>query len=500
MNVSRRWFIGGAASFGAFQGCRFIESPFGRNGVARLKIGIVSDIHVIAENTDRICQGNTRTFRHALRWFDAQGVDAVIIAGDMADAGLVSQLQCVADAWNAVFPGGRSALDGRKVERCFIYGNHDWDGYSYNYRVFGVSSRDLYPDHIQANGMKKTWEQVFEEEYRPVYRKEVKGYTFVGSHWDGANGSGRKGGADIAPFFAEHGKSIDPALPFFYFQHPHPKDTCYGAWAWGHDNGISTRVLSAYPNAIAFSGHSHYSLLDERGIWQGTFTSIGTGSLRYAGDPYSEFESVGGYENTRFGWAGMRKGSTPKLMEPVRAGDCRCGQLMSVYDDRIVLTRRDFVSGLDLGPDRVMPLPVAESKPFAFTEHAKRFPAPSFAAGAEIKVERDTRKIRDGETEREIGVFNLTVPLAQQTFANRVYRYELRVENGSGEVVLTRHVLAPDYHLPLAKAPAAFVVPVPEDDLPESGECCFSVAPVNCFGKVGAPLRTAMVSIHAGGE
>ncbi len=27
-----------------------------------------------------------------------------MIAGDMADAGLVSQLQCVADAWYKVFP------------------------------------------------------------------------------------------------------------------------------------------------------------------------------------------------------------------------------------------------------------------------------------------------------------------------------------------------------------------------------------------------------------
>ena len=81
MNISRRWFIGGAASLGAFQGCRFIESPFGRSGVARLKFGVVSDIHIIAENTDRTGQGNTRTLKRTFKWFDAQGADGVIIAG-----------------------------------------------------------------------------------------------------------------------------------------------------------------------------------------------------------------------------------------------------------------------------------------------------------------------------------------------------------------------------------------------------------------------------------
>ena len=232
MNISRRWFIGGAASLGAFQGCRFIESPFGRSGVARLKFGVVSDIHIIAENTDRTGQGNTRTLKRTFKWFDAQGADGVIIAGDMADAGLISQLQCVADAWNAVFPGNRSRLDGRPVEKLFIYGNHDWEGFNYGYNIFDVPSGELPADMIRNVGMKKVWEEVFEEEYAPIYKKEIKGYSFIGAHWDGANGSGWGNAPDLAPFFAAHGKELDPALPFFYFQHPHPKDTCYGSWAW----------------------------------------------------------------------------------------------------------------------------------------------------------------------------------------------------------------------------------------------------------------------------
>ena len=494
MNISRRFFIGGAASFGAFQGCRLAQGP-SLGGVARLKFGVVSDIHVIAENTDRPHQGNTRTFRRALRWFDAQGVDGVIIAGDMADAGLVSQLQCVADAWNAVFPGNRSRLDGRPVEKLFVYGNHDWEGYNYGYSIFGKPSGELTPDKIRTVGLKKAWEEVFEEEYAPVYRKVVKGYSFVGGHWDGDNGSAWGAGPDIAPFFAAHGKEIDPSLPFFYFQHPHPKDTCYGSWAWGHDAGVTTKVLSAYPNAIAFSGHSHYSLTDERSIWQGAFTSLGTGSLRYSCVAENEFADQGGLENGK-GAANNRKGSAERLMPNVDVGEERNGMLFSVYDDHISITRRDFMCDMDLGPDWVMPLPAAESKPFAFAAHAKTFPALAFAADAKIKVERAKRKVGKKEAE----VFNLTVPSAAQTFSNRVFRYDVRIETKDGKAVLTRHLMAPGFHLPFEKSNRPFVLPVPVSDVPQDAEFRFAVVPVNSFGHGGAPLTTEYLKAASASE
>ena len=40
-------------------------------------------------------------------------------------------------------------------------------------------------------------------------------------------------------------------------------------------------ILKKYPNIIHFSGHSHFSLIDERSIWQKEFTSIQTQSVSY---------------------------------------------------------------------------------------------------------------------------------------------------------------------------------------------------------------------------
>ena len=61
-----------------------------------LTFGVVSDLHVIAENVDRGWQGNARAFRNALRWFAEAGVDAVqevgSAIGDLATG-----------AWDALF-------------------------------------------------------------------------------------------------------------------------------------------------------------------------------------------------------------------------------------------------------------------------------------------------------------------------------------------------------------------------------------------------------------
>ena len=126
-NVSRRWFIGGAASFGAFGGCRFFTGSDSAAGTPNVTFGVVSDIHIVAlaaAGEDERKANNELTFVRTLEWFRDQGVDGVIVAGDMADNGIISQLEAVAAAWNRVFPGDR-APDGRKVERLFVYGNHD---------------------------------------------------------------------------------------------------------------------------------------------------------------------------------------------------------------------------------------------------------------------------------------------------------------------------------------------------------------------------------------
>jgi len=509
MDISRRqFFIGGAAAFGAFGGCRFFrDANFAAGGVPKLRFGVVSDIHITKIGADEKMEerGNNLTFKHTLEWFRSQNVDAVMIAGDMADNGMVEQMEAVAQAWYAVFPGDRYP-DGRPIEKVFVIGNHDYHGY-----LYGRHAEKRFPDmservkHVLRSDFATRWKRIFNEDYTRFYRKEIKGYTFLGQHWDDGKGmetayGSCDFGAELQAFLAVKGGTLDPSLPFFYVQHPHPKDTCYGPWAWGHDSGKVTAALAAYPNAIAFSGHSHYSLTDERSMWQGAFTSVGTSSLRYTGMPYDECLPIG-YENTstegKLGW----RYDAAKLMPRFAAGDCRQGMLWSVYDDCIVVRRREFLSNLDVGDDWVLPLPSAEPKPFAFAERAKKFRAPSFPAGAKLAVSTVQAKSRGGNSRDgkesvpsvEKSAFKVVAPAVVADRNARLYKLEFVAESKAG-TKKTKLIMPEGFNHAVghAKASAPSFCLFARDEF--KGEVRFTVTPFNCFGARGTPLVSDWVA------
>lgn len=499
-NISRRWFIGGLASFGAFGGNRIFTAHAGTysQGRPNLSFGVVSDVHVRLDISGEGFSQNhdTSTFIHTLEWFRSQGVDGVMIVGDIADKGLVKELQYVADAWQKVFPNDK-APDGRHVQRLFVYGNHDFEGYKY-----GDYAKKIWPDEVaRANNVLRTnlkgnWENIFHEEFSPVMSWEVNGYSFVGGQWtaDKCRGKEETGIGGVEDYFAAHKNLLDPKKPFFYFQHPHPKDTCYGSWAWGHDDGRATRALTPFPNAIAFSGHSHTSLTHDQSIWQGAFTSLGTSSLRYTGGSYAIARYPEGYEN-----GGGTGAFDPYKVTPGYGStmDGRQGMLVRVYDSHVTFTRREFVYDQSLGEDWVLPLPAAESKPFAFAEHAKRSIAPEFPAGASILVSRGRAKNRGavkkgknpGIPSVEKDVFMLDFPAATAS-KGRVFDYEIVAAPKGGGKKVRRYLMADGYNMspdnPRARRPVTCRIAA--DQLPKGVPFCFAVRPVNSLGKTGTPI------------
>jgi hypothetical protein len=74
-----------------------------------------------------------------------------------------------------------------------------------------------------------------------------------------------------------------PEKPIFVFMHVPPQNTCYGSTVsdgWG--TKFFLPVLNRYPQAIVFSGHSHWPIGDPRSIHQGVFTAVNDGSLTYS--------------------------------------------------------------------------------------------------------------------------------------------------------------------------------------------------------------------------
>ena len=122
-----------------------------------------------------------RTFKY----FRDREVDAVLIAGDMADTGLERQMRLVAQTWFKVFPKDRLP-NGRHVERLFVYGNHDIEGHHYGTITEALQGDDreqtLAKEAI-CDRREQLWKKYYKEKFQPIYMKEVKGYKFIGAHW-----------------------------------------------------------------------------------------------------------------------------------------------------------------------------------------------------------------------------------------------------------------------------------------------------------------------------
>ena len=494
VNLSRRGFIGGVASFLAMCRGRVFAAEPGvfTGGTPNLTFGVLSDVHICLAPGGRTLKKGYEidTLVKAFTWFRDNGVDAVVIAGDMAHSGLVGELKGVADAWFQVFPDDK-APDGRKVERIFVFGNHDWSSPG--------RAKEVYADETERNANllvndpQKWWKEIFREDWSPFYRKTVNGYDFVGAHWTngGCNGKKEVFTKGMREFYA--GQTFDPKKPFFHIQHPQPKGTAHGEDVWGQDDGVSTEILSAHPNAVAFSGHSHTSLTDVRSIWQGAFTSVGCGTLRDVGPipplPPGTTTFAGGCENYK-----SPKGGTPetfdarKAMAMIDKYNCRQGQLVRVYSDRMVFSRREFVTGVQLGPDLVMPLPVNGRKPFAFPERQAAAKPPAFPADAKVAVKKVAAKLRIRKSNAKTECWELEFPAANAQKGARPALYEIGARGPDGRPC-TFGLACEGFRFPLSDKRARKNLVFRVDCSRVAAEPDFSVRAVSVWGKWSEPLK-----------
>ena len=486
MNFSRREFVGGALAFGTLGGSQLAATAAGAINCAppisdaqervppRLRFGVMSDVH-IGGKPDAVA-----TLEKVLRWFAAENVDAVLCPGDIAHSGLIDELEKFAAAWYGVFPDGKAA-DGHKVELMIATGNHDVDAWGGRWKNFSEEQLRAHCFTYKDNP-ERTWQRLFGQKWEVIWRREVKGYTFIGSQWSSLK-------PPIEEYMRKNAATFDPSKPFFYSQHEHPKGTCHGSYSMGDDRGESVRALSPFPNAVAITGHSHCAISDERTVWQGAFTSIGGGCLH---------EGAGGfdYDNVTAFW---HPSSKTKLMASLAdpkpwGGDAKGGgcELVEVYDGHLVVHRRSVMFGCPIGPAFVVPLPARNDGPLDFARRAAHRDAPQFAADAKIAAKYCPKGhalesvARKGEP-----CFYVTFPRAKTVKGSRVFDYMV-----VAEVTDAQERVPPVTRKPIA---AGFAYPEAYADIP--GECLFSakelpvgkpirftVTPRDCFGLAGKPL------------
>lgn len=469
--MNRREFLQRSS---ALAGAAYLSAPAFADalltlGDPNLVIGIVSDIHIRGTES-------AVTFKHTLEYFRSLKVDGVIIAGDMADQGLEPQLKVVADTWYNVFPNDEG-LDGKHTEKLFVYGNHDLEGYSWSGVINSVGS-----ETAQTQGIGKrpaeVWKSCFKEEYSPIWFKTIKGYHFIGAHWHTNNIPG------LAELMQQHGNELKTEKPFFYIQHPHLKNTCNGPWAWGQDDGTVTKLMSNYPNAVAFSGHSHSPLTDDRDLWQGSFTSIGTASLQY-------LYPMPARENT------YQDDSNLRPIYQMANMDCsqgRQGMIMRVYDNAITLERREFVYDQQLDDNWILPWPISQSEPLSFENRSKTAPIPQFEAGAIATVTQATGKNRNGVETEQVTVHFPNV-LKKRTGV-RAFDFEVQVEwewLDCRFISATKRVFSPKSLFAETQDEGEVICVFATSELPKDRDFRFVIRPCNCYSGKGEPIYTDWV-------
>lgn len=298
------------------------------------KVGVISDTQL--PPTEDALEDSDLYVKHlkdALTAMKNNNVDMILFAGDIGDLGTYFAFELYEKTIDEVYGNDRPIIQT-------VMGNHDF----WNKNAFTSIN------HIKA------FKEVMNQS--PWTHYVVNGYHFIGASPN--CGLMRRDYVLTSRWLEkelEKASKDSNGKPIFVTTHNQPKDTCYGSDEWG-DSSLND-VLSKYPNAVLFGGHSHYSVLDERTIWQGEYTVIQTQSLSY-------IELEKGKENGTI---------------PPNSDENPMGYIMEFTDDEIKIHRISF-DGSEMGVERkadmlwTLPLPYENDGKYSFENRANINKAP----------------------------------------------------------------------------------------------------------------------------
>ncbi len=275
-----------------------------------LKVAVISDLQL--PDSDSKTSHQYESFEKTLTMLKDKRMDALIIAGDFTDLSTKKAWSSFKEIYDGVMSGSSQPVP------LFIMGNHD-----YWLNSFFSSFEIATPAKLQKRFTEYTGEY-------PFSHKVINGYHFI--CMSSSDGSYDKSYSDREWVKEQLDSAVadDPFKPIFVITHINPENTAYGSDEWG--NKDITDILKDYSQVISISGHSHYSLIDERSIWQGSFTAFTTQSLDYI-----ELES------------GKFNGSIPKDAYGNSLADVLPGCLyMEIEENQVTVQRLEANTGEQL--------------------------------------------------------------------------------------------------------------------------------------------------------
>lgn len=328
-----------------------------------LSVAVISDLQL--PNSKSKDTHQYESFEKTLTMIKDRNPDVLIIAGDYTDVGTRNAWGTYKEIYDKVM------ADSKEPIMMGIMGNHDyWLPY--------------FAECFEVPTPAKQIKRFTKYTGQPLYSHQtVNGYHFI--CWSSSDGSYDKSYENKDQMRAEIEKAIedDPSKPVFVITHLNPSETAYGSDEWGNDD--INEVLKDYPQVVSLSGHSHYSLLDERSIFQGSYTALTTQSLDYI-----ELET------------GKYNGSVPKDAYGNRnlAEDMPLCLFMSVSDDNVTIERLEANTGKTAKEPWVIEAPFDNPAKYQLETRKADNSAPVLDSNLTVSV----KKITDINSEKQNAV------------------------------------------------------------------------------------------------
>lgn len=385
--------------------------------------GVVSDVHVngTQRHTDKWVSALKQISSKAAEQ-DPDGLDAVLVVGDLIDSPSSSQLGAFKSAYESVF-------DPAKMPMIYTIGNHDVPGYRWSSSM--VSDASYIRSQLGSNYFLKDIDN--EARTSMECRHCVVGdYHILCVSPNGTNPIVYSQSAlNWLDSQLSELTASDPERYVIVLTHPMISNTVYGSRlgepGWEEDwysslgrywaTDALTSILSKYPQVVDFGGHLHFPLNDPRSAWQGDFTVFGCASTRYMAIEPAGYEGV--------------TSSTTVLQDSEEFSQ---GNVLQFDESgNLRLLRMDFYNGAVIGEPITLSYPVSTKDHLSKLNHTTLSIGNSAPSLSTMEVQ-----VTDG---------NVSVTWAAGTDDEFVHHYELTLSRGSSEVAVKK-VLADFYKHP----------------------------------------------------
>ena len=230
-------------------------------------------------------------------------------------------------------------------------------------------------------------------------------------------------------------------------------------------------TIKDYQNVISISGHSHYSIIDDKSIWQGQFTAIQTQSTSY-------IELEPGTEN----------GSIPRdeLNDYFVSRKNPMGYFVYINSNEVRFKRFSYASNNYFLPDWVYPLPI-DKKNFIYDFESRKEKTPLIGWKENQIIEVSNEMSVDDE---KIGVIQFNKPECETV----AVKYKVLFKNSN--IKEKTYLFFSDFYLMPDMRQEYLKLKIPKEIYEEKGQYIVQIWAIDTWGRFSTNYIMDVINLN----